>query len=110
MRDFHFYAGVAIRDSFLHHRLSEEIEMITTGNWQDALEPIARKELRPGFKEKPAERDMFFDVKKSSKLTETYLELGDIGSMEKFNGDLAYDDVSAGLQDDDRLRRTTRRA
>ena len=29
--------------------------MITTGNWQDALEPIARKNFQLGFKEKPQE-------------------------------------------------------
>lgn len=72
--------------------------MITTGNWQDALEPIARKNFQLGFKEKPAERDMIFDVVKSSKLTETYLELGDIGSFEKFNGDLAFDDSAQGYK------------
>jgi phage major head subunit gpT-like protein len=72
--------------------------MITTGNWQDALEPIARKNFALGFKEKPAERDMIFDVVKSSKLTETYLELGDIGSMDVFTGDLAYDDIEQGYK------------
>lgn len=72
--------------------------MITTGNWQDALEPIARKNFQVGFREKPAERDMIYDVKKTSKLTETYLELGDIGSMNTFNGDLEYDDVSQGYK------------
>ncbi len=70
--------------------------MITTGNWQTALEPIARKNFQLGFKEKPAERDMIFDVKKGSKITETYLELGDIGSMNAFSGDLEFDDISQG--------------
>jgi phage major head subunit gpT-like protein len=72
--------------------------MITTGNWQEALEPIARKNFQLGFREKPAERDMLFDVKKTSKLDETYLELGDIGSMNDFTGDLEYDDVSQGYK------------
>ncbi len=72
--------------------------MITTGNWQDALEPIARKNFALGFKEKPAERDMIFDVSKSSKLTETYIEMGDIGSMGVFDGDLSYDDVEQGYK------------
>lgn len=72
--------------------------MITTGNWQDALEPIANKNFQLGFREKPAERDMLFDVKKSTKLTETYLELGDIGSMGEFTGDLDYEDISQGYK------------
>jgi phage major head subunit gpT-like protein len=72
--------------------------MITTGNWQDALEPIAKKNFNLGFREKPAERDMIFDVKTSSKLTETYLEIGDIGAMNEFTGDLEYQDVSQGYK------------
>lgn len=72
--------------------------MITTGNWQDALEPIAIKNFNVGFKEKPAEREMLYDVKKSSKLTETYLEMGDIGAMGEFTGDLEYEDVSQGYK------------
>lgn len=72
--------------------------MITTGNWQDALEPIAKKNFQVGFREVPAERDMIFDVQKSSKLTETYIELGDIGSMNTFSGDLEYDDISEGYK------------
>ncbi len=72
--------------------------MITTGNWQDALEPIAIKSAALGFKEKPMERDMLFTVKKSKKLVETYLELGDIGAFEKFTGDLAYDDSEQGYK------------
>ncbi|RTL20762.1 MAG: hypothetical protein EKK55_17405 [Rhodocyclaceae bacterium] len=70
--------------------------MITTGNWQEALEPIAKKNFFAGFKEVPAERDMLFDVVKSDKLTETYLELGDIGSMEEFTGSVPYDEVEQG--------------
>jgi phage major head subunit gpT-like protein len=72
--------------------------MITTGNWQDALEPIARVSFRVGLKEIPAERDMLFSVESSDKLTETYLETGDIGSMEEFTGGLAYDDVAQGYK------------
>jgi phage major head subunit gpT-like protein len=72
--------------------------MITTGNWQDALEPIARKNFQVGLKEIPAERDMLFDVTSSDKLTETYLELGDIGPMEEFSGSLPYDDVAQGYK------------
>jgi len=72
--------------------------MITTGNWQDALEPIAIKSFKLGFREKPAERDMVFTVRKTSKLVETYLEMGDIGAFDKFNGDLAYDDVEQGYK------------
>lgn len=72
--------------------------MITTGQWADALEPIARKNVQLGFKEIPAERDMLFDVVKSSKLTETYLELGDIGSVNEFSGDLEFEDVAQGFK------------
>ena len=72
--------------------------MITTGNWQDALEPIARKNFQVGFREIPAERDMIFDVKKTSKLVETYIELGDIGAMNSFSGDLEYDDINQGYK------------
>lgn len=72
--------------------------MITTGNWQEALEPIAIKNFQLGFKEKPQERDMIFDVKKSKKLIETYLELGDSGSFGEFSGDLNYEDVTQGYK------------
>lgn len=72
--------------------------MITTGNWQDALEPIAHKNFDVGKEEVPAEKEMFYTVKKTSKLTETYLELGDIGPMGEFNGSLAYDDVAQGYK------------
>lgn len=72
--------------------------MITTGNWADALEPIARKNFVLGYKEVPADRDMFFDVVKSDKLTETYLELGDTGSMGEFTGTVDYDDVQQGFK------------
>jgi phage major head subunit gpT-like protein len=72
--------------------------MITTGNWQDALEPIAIKGAALGFREKPMERDVLFTVKKSKKLVETYLELGDIGAFESFTGDLAYDDSAQGYK------------
>lgn len=70
--------------------------MITTGNWQNALEPIAHKNFDVGSKEIPAEKDLFYTVKKTSKLTETFLELGDIGSMGEFTGSLGYDDVTQG--------------
>lgn len=72
--------------------------MITTGNWQDALEPIAIKNAALGFREKPMERDLLFTVRKGKKLVETYLELGDIGAFSSFNGDLEYDDSSQGYK------------
>lgn len=71
--------------------------MITTGNWQEALEPIAIKNFQVGFKEIPAERDMLFNVNKSKKLKETYLELGDIGAFNELDGDLEFEDVSQGF-------------
>jgi phage major head subunit gpT-like protein len=72
--------------------------MILDGNWQDALEPIAKKSFRVGLKEIPAEKSMLFDVTKSDKLTETYLEIGDVGSMEEFNGSVPYDDIAQGYK------------
>lgn len=72
--------------------------MITTGDWQDALEPIARKNYDVGKEEIPAEKDMFYSVRKGSKLTETYLELGDIGPMSEFTGSVNYSDVSQGYK------------
>jgi phage major head subunit gpT-like protein len=72
--------------------------MIGTGNFQDALEPIAVKNYQVGFKEIPPERDMMFSVKTSKKLTETYLELGDTGPMNEFTGDLEYEDVNQGYK------------
>jgi len=72
--------------------------VITDGNWQDALEPIARKNAQLGFKEVPADRALIFSVVKTSKLTETYMELGDIGSVEEFTGDIPYEDVGQGYK------------
>lgn len=70
--------------------------MMTIGQWADDLEPIAHKGFQVGFKEVPQERDMLFNVKKSDKLTETYLELGDIGHMNEFTGSVDYEDVAQG--------------
>ncbi len=70
--------------------------MITTGNWPEALEPIAHKGFDHGRKQPPAEKNMFFTVRNSKKFTETYLELGDIGPMGEFTGSVNYDDVSQG--------------
>jgi phage major head subunit gpT-like protein len=70
--------------------------MMGRGNFQDALEPIAIVNFKLGYKEKPAEIDMLYSKKKSTKLIETYLELGDIGPMGKKNGDIEYEDVSQG--------------
>jgi len=72
--------------------------MIAGTNYQDALEPIAIKNFQVGYKEKPMERDMIYTVKSSSKLTETYLELGDIGAMGEFSGDLEYEDTNQGYK------------
>ena len=72
--------------------------MMGEGNYQDALEPIAIKNFQLGLKEIPPDRDTIFTVKKSKKMTETYLELGDIGAMDKFDGDLDYEDVSQGYK------------
>lgn len=72
--------------------------MITTGNWPDALEPIAHKNFDAGFDKVPAEKEMFYTVRSSKKLTETMLELGDIGATGEFTGNVNYDDVSQGYK------------
>lgn len=72
--------------------------MITTGNWPDALEPIARKNFDIGFEEVPAEKDMFYSTRTGKKLTETYIEIGDIAPMGRFTGTVNYSDVSQGYQ------------
>jgi phage major head subunit gpT-like protein len=69
---------------------------ITDGDWQNALEPIARKNFELGFKKVPADRAVFYDVKKTSKLTETHLEIGDSGDMGEFTGDMEYEGVAEG--------------
>ena len=70
--------------------------MITTGDFQEALEPIARKNFFLGVREIPAELEMFYDVVQSDKLTETYLEMGDVGETDDFNGNLDYDEMEEG--------------
>lgn len=70
--------------------------MLTTGQWADAAEPIARKSYELGMKELPNDRQMIFDIQSTDKLQETYLELGDIGSMGEFNGGVDYDDMAQG--------------
>lgn len=72
--------------------------LITTGNWQDALEKIAIPNFMVGFKEVPADRGMIYDVVKSDKLIETYLEFGDIGSVNEFDGDLEFEQVTQGYK------------
>lgn len=72
--------------------------MITTGNWPDALEPIARKNYEMGLREIPVEKSMFFTPRPGKKLTETYMEIGDIAQMGKFNGTVNYADISEGYK------------
>lgn len=68
------------------------------GNFQDALEPIAIKNFQLGYKEKPMERDMIYTVRKSTKLTETFLELGDIGAFPDFDEELDYEVPNQGYK------------
>ena len=72
--------------------------MIGSGNWPDAIETIIDYNFDIGFEKEPVEKDMFYKVRSSSKKTETYGEIGDIGPMNEFNGGLAYDDVSQGYK------------
>lgn len=74
--------------------------MISTADYQDALEPIARKAFFLGAREVDGDLrpSTFFDVGQSDKLTETYLEEGDIGATEDLTGSLAFDDMSQGYK------------
>lgn len=72
--------------------------MITTGNWPDALEPIARKNFDVGYEKVPAEKSMFFTVRSGKKLTETYMELGGMSPMAEFKGSVDYADVNEGYK------------
>lgn len=72
--------------------------MITTGQFTAASEPISRLNFDAGFEKPPLEKDMFYTVRKSNKLTETYLEMGDIAPMGQFSGTLNYADISQGYQ------------
>ncbi len=69
------------------------MNIVTTGGWADALEPIIKKQFALGFKSIPQERDLFFDVQKSTKSAETMLSIGDVGTLGPFQGELDYDDV-----------------
>jgi phage major head subunit gpT-like protein len=69
---------------------------ITDGDWQNTLEPIARKNFNLGFKKVPADRAVFYDVKKTTKLVETHLELGDSGDVSEFSGDMDYEGIAEG--------------
>ena len=67
--------------------------MISTADYQTALEPIARKNFFLGVEEIPAELKMFYDVFQSDKLTETYLDEGDVGDMEDLTGSVSFDEM-----------------
>ena len=73
---------------------------ITTGNWQAAQEPIARKSFVIGLggRELKERKNMYFRVEGSDKLTETYVEHGDIGPTPEFGGELEYEEVVQGYQ------------
>ena len=67
------------------------------GNFQDALEPIAKKSFHLGLgKEVDSRRNIFYKVEKSDKLMETYLEIGDISTVPQFDGELDYDTWDQG--------------
>ena len=72
---------------------------IGLGNFQASLEPIARKSFHLGLgREVKDRKEMYFDIIKSDKKTETYIELGDIGTVPEFDGELAYEGISQGYQ------------
>jgi len=72
---------------------------IYSGNFQDTLEPIARVSFKLGLgREVMGRRDFFFKVEKSDKDTETYLELGDIGSVPEFDGELEFATMQQGYK------------
>ena len=73
--------------------------MITTGDWQASLEPIAKKNHDMGLDEMPLpELNMFYTPVSNAKLTETFVELGDIATMGVHHGSINYANVKQGYQ------------
>lgn len=70
--------------------------MLSTADYQEALEPVARKSFFLGVKEIPAELNMFYDVVQTDMLTETYMQTGDIGAMGDFSGSVDFDHTQQG--------------
>ena len=69
------------------------------GNFQDDLEPIAKISFKLGLgREVNSRRDMFFKVEGSDKMEETYLELGDIGTVPELDGELDYEGLAQGYK------------
>ncbi len=71
---------------------------VTTGSWPDAAEPIIRKQFVLGLEGIPEERDIFFDVQKSSKEQETLLSHGDIDTFPTFTGSIDYSEPSQNFK------------
>lgn len=72
--------------------------VIGTGDWQDALEPIARLQSNVGDKEVDSSQDKLWDVKTSKKFTETLLEDSDISVVNQFSGSLEYETMAQGYK------------
>ena len=70
---------------------------IGLGNFQESLEPIAKKSFHLGLgREVKDRKELYFDEVRTNKKTETYVELGDIGPVPDWDGELDYDDVTQG--------------
>ena len=67
--------------------------------FQNTLEPIAKRSFHLGLgKQVNGLRDFFYKVEKSDKQTETYLEIGDMGTVPEYTGDLEYTDWKEGYK------------
>ena len=67
--------------------------------FQNTLEPIAKRSFHLGLgKQVNGRRDFFYKVDPSDKQTETYLEIGDMGTVPEYTGDLEYTDWKEGYK------------
>ena len=67
--------------------------------FQNTLEPIAKKSFHLGLgRQVMSRRDFFYNVTPSDKQTETYLEIGDMGTVPEYDGDLQYADWKEGYK------------
>ena len=72
---------------------------ITKGNFQSDLEPIAKASFILGLGRELKERiEMYFSKNSSDKNQETYFEIGDIGPVPEFTGELDYEGLRQGYE------------
>ena len=72
---------------------------VVLGNFQSAKEPIARRSFFLGMGREIKERiELYYRKMKSDKKTETYFEMGDIGTVPVFQGEIEYEGISQGYE------------